>query len=165
MFFLLSLLVFVWLCFWLLGGGRGGRHSCAYKTVSSLLTEFEHLHSYTLVSVRLKAFFFSLRFAQTVIKTQKLCNHKESRCCVTMRKQLSAWFICLFINMPLLAYRNLMFCHRSVCCRLPVPNTVSDTSPALLPGCRDTSCSLIRRGELKHPGFNMDMKGRPSEKT
>lgn len=38
--------------------GRRGKGKGAHKTISSLLPEFEHLHSYTLVCVRLKAFYF-----------------------------------------------------------------------------------------------------------
>lgn len=48
-------------------------------------------------------------------------------------------------------HRSSRSCRRSVCCRRPVPSTTCPITPESLRGCRDTSCSLTRRGERFTP--------------
>lgn len=71
---------------------------------------------------------------QHIVVQARLYNHTD------IRTSLS---LCLSPD------RSLRFCHRSACCRRPVPSTTCPITPGSLPGCRDTSCSLTRRGELK----------------
>ena len=89
-----------------------------------------------------------------IVKVNRAAEQLPTCCCsMTLWLPSGKWTgmshcLCPSADVTLLCpCRSLRFCLRSVSCRRPAPGTTCPITPESLPGCRDTGCSLTRRGE------------------